>query len=545
MTKSNRPRSDSEIEAAITRYEKAIQLLARGLSEQALILFLQLIDEAPWLIPAYSGAGAASLEHGLFEQTFDLATEGLKVLAGTPSDKDSQQEFTRQRSMLLSQKAAALSGLGQHRQAIELAKETYTLYPSAPTLIELGTTLALAGKLDEAEQHYATGLLETESPAMAMIAYNNMAVLLERQGDFDAALKYFKRACEVNPDDSQAQVELATALAARGHYDEALNTLVTISYDDPHYDSATHCEELIYHGQQFIQLNQDFITRLEKELAPLKLVRSDKVTTTNKTIATSPKAMTYLDLALYYLSARQRVTAILLMQKGLALEPDNIALITTLIDTFFRHRLTQLAIPILNEALITHPDNPQITSLQTLVLARTHEHTKALHFFTTSTRLLVDKHTIFSGEPWELSSPSNRLLPSALKSYEYLVAAACEMKDWPLAIESLFSGLDLHLHYTLPNNRKSKKTRIAVQDTKPFVLDQANLLIATALNEDPQTVASLALILYNLNSQFEYPPLERTIETLVQVVPESEELLNQLLAIQSAFSCGEDDAESN
>lgn len=35
-----------------------------------------------------------------------------------------------------------------------------------------------------------------------------------------------------------------------------------------------------------------------------------------------------------------------------------------------------------------------------------------------------------------LSGPSNRLLPSALKSFEYLIAAACEMKDWPLATDS-------------------------------------------------------------------------------------------------------------
>jgi hypothetical protein len=119
------------------------------------------------------------------------------------------------------------------------------------------------------------------------------------------------------------------------------------------------------------------------------------------------------------------------------------------------------------------------------------------------------------------------------------------MKDWPLAIESLFSGLDLRLQYTLPHNRKSKETRIAVQNTKPFVLDQANLLIDTALNEDPQTVASLALILYNLNSQYDYPPLELTIETLVQVIPESEELLNQLLVIQSAFISDEEDADRN
>jgi hypothetical protein len=34
--------------------------------------------------------------------------------------------------------------------------------------------LAAAGKLDDAEEHYGLGLLETESPALAMIAYNNM-----------------------------------------------------------------------------------------------------------------------------------------------------------------------------------------------------------------------------------------------------------------------------------------------------------------------------------------------------------------------------------
>ena len=53
MTKQNQNRSDSEISAAITQYERASTLLARGLKEQALDLFLQLIDQAAWLIPAF------------------------------------------------------------------------------------------------------------------------------------------------------------------------------------------------------------------------------------------------------------------------------------------------------------------------------------------------------------------------------------------------------------------------------------------------------------------------------------------------------------
>ena len=183
MTQKNRKRSDSEINAAITQYEKASTLLARGFSEEAIDLFFQVIDQAPWLIPAYSGAGAASLEIGLFQQALDLATEGIRVLEESPANPDTnlQQELTRQRSILVSQKASALSGLGQHRQAIELAQKSYEDCPSAQTLIELGNTLAAAGKIHEAEEHFGMGLLETESPALAMIAYNNMAVLLERQ----------------------------------------------------------------------------------------------------------------------------------------------------------------------------------------------------------------------------------------------------------------------------------------------------------------------------------------------------------------------------
>ena len=191
MTKRNPKRSDAEIEAAIKQYETATKLLARGLTEQALDVFCQVIDRASWLIPAYSGAGAAALENGLFEQALDLATDGLRASEERSPNSDVQEELTRQRSILLSQKASALSGLGQHRQAIELAKETYTTYPSAETLIELGNTLAAAARLDEAEEYYGLGLLETESPALAMIAYNNMAVLLERQSDFDGALNIF------------------------------------------------------------------------------------------------------------------------------------------------------------------------------------------------------------------------------------------------------------------------------------------------------------------------------------------------------------------
>ena len=518
MTKQNQNRSDSEINAAITLFEQASTLLARGRNEQALDLFLQLIDQASWLIPSYSGAGAASLEIGRFQQALDLVTEGLRVVEARPPDsnKDLEQELTRQRSLLVSQKASALSGLGQHRQAIALAQESYEICPSAQIRIELGNILAAAGKLDDAEEHYGLGLLETESPALAMIAYNNMAVLLEKQSDFDGALKCFQRASAINPDDSQAKIDLATALAERGHYDEAFETLFSISRDDSNSDCARGCEFIIRQSEFMMEMDDDLKADLEKELA------------------ISPTALSYLSGALFYLQARQTITAIILMQKGLALEPDNLALITTLTDTLLRKRLLQPAIPIVKEALITHPDNAHLTSLQTLILALTHEHSKALHSFTTSIKLLGDKQAMFSEEPWMLSGPENRLLPSALMSYEYLVAAACEMRDWPLAIESLFAGLDLHLHHTLPPKPETHETRLAIQECKPNVLEQANSLISW--ETDPQTVAALALILYTLNFQFHYPPLEQTIESILAVDPEAEEILNQMLELRSAFT---------
>jgi len=476
------------------------------------------IDRASWLIPAYSGAGAAALENGRFQQALDLATDGLRASQERSPDPDVQEELTRQRSILVSQKASALSGLGQHRQAIELAKETYTTYPSAETLIELGNTLAAAGRLDEAEEYYGLGLLETESPALAMIAYNNMAVLLERQSDFDGALKYFQRACAMNPDDSQAKIELATALAERGHYEEALKIFFSISTEDPNSERAMECEFIIQQGEDMVESDDDFIVNLEIELAK------------------TPTAITYLTLALFYLEARQTVTAIVLMQKGLALEPDNLALITTLADTLLRKRLLQLAIPIVKEAFTTHPDNPHLMSLQTLILARTHEHSNALHFFTTSMKLLNDKQTTFAEEPWILSGPANRLLPSALKSYEYLIAAACEMKDLPLAIESLFAGLDLHLHHTLPPNPETDEIRLAVQKSKPGVLEQASFLTATSLEADPQSVAAIALVLHNLNVEYHYPPLDLIIDSILTLVPEAQEALGQMLLIESAFT---------
>lgn len=518
MTKQKRKqkRSDKEINAAIRQYEQASKLLTRGLSEKALDLFLQLIDQASWLIPAYSGAGAASLENGHFQQALDLVTEGLSVLGARAPDsnKDLEQELTRQRSLLVSQKASALSGLGQHRQAIEQAQKSYEIFPSAQIRIELGNILAAAGKLDDAEQHYGLGLLETESPALAMIAYNNMAVLSEKQSDFDGALKCFQRASAINPTDSQAKIDLATALAERGHYDEAFDTLSSISRDDSNSDCARGCEFII--RQSEFMMDDDLKADLKKELA------------------ISPTALTYLSLALFYLQARQTITAIILMQKGLALEPDNLALITTLTDTLLRKRLLQPAIPIVKEALITHPDNPHLTSLQTLILALTHEDSKAIHSFTTSIKLLSDKQGTFGEEPWMLSGPASRLLPSALMSYEYLIAAACEMRDWPLAIESVFAGLDLHLHHTLPPTRETHETRLAIQECKPSVLEQANSL--TSLETDPQTVAALALILYTLNFQFHYPPLEQTIESILAVDPEAEEILNQMLELRSAFT---------
>jgi len=65
-----------------------------------------------------------------------------------------------------------------------------------------------------------------QAPEDQAMHLNNLGFLLYRQGEFDDAIKYLKRAAKVNPDDTRIWNNLATSQIAAEKYDDAFKSSV-------------------------------------------------------------------------------------------------------------------------------------------------------------------------------------------------------------------------------------------------------------------------------------------------------------------------------
>jgi superkiller protein 3 len=99
--------------------------------------------------------------------------------------------------------------------------------------------LALAaidiGELEVAEAHYRDSLAIKPQPAI----YNDLGVVLEREGLPDEAAKAYRKAIQLDPKSASAQYNLGSSLARSGKFAEAENHLRSAIKADPK-NAAAH-----------------------------------------------------------------------------------------------------------------------------------------------------------------------------------------------------------------------------------------------------------------------------------------------------------------
>jgi len=401
----------------------AQKMLEDGHTELSLNLYRQAISARPNDIRGYIGAGIAAIEASRFDEALDVTERGL-VLVSKDQSQPENIETLRARWMLSQAKASALAELGQYGDAVRLAKLAYDLNPCPEARIELATTLAISGHLEEAEEQYALGLLDTSSPELASITYGNMGKLFEGNGEVDSALKYFQTAVISDPNNSQARIDLARALAGRGRFDEAVIEIEKIKMTDLYYHEAHQTADLIQHGQEVIsEIFSDEIPRLES------LIQGN-----------NPPAANYLSLASVYLESQQTINAITTLRAGLKHYPSNLAIILMLADILVDRKFLAQLRPLISEALQTDSSHPQLNALNTLLWATIHQRHSTLEAYA-KTQSLLSATTTFALEPWERTIETNRILPSRRKCCNYLVAAFATLREWKLAVDCIF---DLH-----------------------------------------------------------------------------------------------------
>jgi tetratricopeptide (TPR) repeat protein len=129
----------------------------------------------------------------------------------------------------------------------------------------LGNTLRLAGRVDEAIPHFERAL--QYSPRFAL-AENNLALALLQTGHKDEAIDHFQQALLIAPDDLYGQNNLGCLLFSAGRGDEAIvhfQKAVQINPDDAETQnnlaaallSKGRVDEAIAHYQKAVQINPD------------------------------------------------------------------------------------------------------------------------------------------------------------------------------------------------------------------------------------------------------------------------------------------------
>jgi Flp pilus assembly protein TadD len=114
-------------------------------------------------------------------------------------------------------------GMGLAGNAVRHFQASAALKPeSAPAHFNLGTALAQAGRFDDAIRSFQDALARRPDYA---VAHGNLGRVLLVKGDVAGSLKHFEEAVRLEPNNPNNLLGLSEAFAARGAFDQAIETV--------------------------------------------------------------------------------------------------------------------------------------------------------------------------------------------------------------------------------------------------------------------------------------------------------------------------------
>jgi tetratricopeptide (TPR) repeat protein len=132
-----------------------------------------------------------------------------------------------------------------------LLEKTLRLKPTPAAHYNLGNLLSRAGKLEEAEAHYAAALrLKQDFPD----AWYNLGLLQSKEGKPDAAVSSLATALALQPGHIGARLSLGAVLGSQGKLDAALAEFMAAvssapGNPDAHFNAAAALSSLGEHGR--------------------------------------------------------------------------------------------------------------------------------------------------------------------------------------------------------------------------------------------------------------------------------------------------------
>lgn len=339
---------------SIALWEAARESLGAHRFAESFRLFTELTEREPDFLEAFEGLAGVATELRDFKVAEEACLRGLGLaekrgLSGTRQSGEYRETVIRLRVSL----GIALSHTGRHHEAIATLENAYDEQPGPYIGIELGTALVNAGRIEEAVQFYIAAGLDAETAEQSAVYYTNMAVLYERQGEFDESFDYFRKAAAANPSDPQCLVDYATALIDRGGAAEAVRLLTQALEIDPEHAQVLELLETAQRAADPRRPEVRLATKLEKQArrCPLTVEELDR-------------------LAQSYGQAGRWVDVLKIWQQAVAIAHDDMAadIRLKLVTVAAGKQLYEFALQIIEEGCRERPLDPRLPAIASSVL---------------------------------------------------------------------------------------------------------------------------------------------------------------------------------
>lgn len=116
---------------------------------------------------------------------------------------------------ILGNLGAAYEGVGKYDQAVDATQQAIAIKPSTGLYMQLGTDLARAGKMQDADAACGkAATLDPTSKSAGAGCYKNIGIILSNAGKMSDAVPPLQKATQLDPNDADAWYMLGNALVA-------------------------------------------------------------------------------------------------------------------------------------------------------------------------------------------------------------------------------------------------------------------------------------------------------------------------------------------
>jgi len=144
-------------------------------------------------------------------------------------------EVTKNNAMAHMIIAGELVQKGDHDGALAHATAALKMEPKNGSIYyTIGRIKLLQGRAEEAENYFRQALQFPNSPQYLGMIHDRIAFLLDRRGNFAQAETEYRKAIQLNPDESYyPRLNLAVVLQREGHFDDAVEQYASLIKDAP------------------------------------------------------------------------------------------------------------------------------------------------------------------------------------------------------------------------------------------------------------------------------------------------------------------------